>query len=109
MTPEPRRLVLLRHAKAEPGNGGPDPLRPLALQGRRQCADLGPRLVTAGLVPERVLVSSAVRTRQPWALIADAFASAPEPEVTVEDRVYDAGPGELLDLIQGIDPRVRAV
>ncbi len=109
MTSEPRRLVLLRHAKAEHGGAMPDTLRPLALQGRRQCADLGVRLATAGLVPERVLVSSAVRTRQTWELIKGAFAAEPEPDVAVDDRIYDAGPTQLLELLAEVDPRVRSV
>ena len=109
MTLEPRRLVLLRHAKAEHGADMPDTLRPLALQGRRQCADLGLRLVTAGLVPERVLVSSAVRTRQTWDLLRGAFAAAPEPDVAVDDRIYDAGPAQLLEVLAEVDPRVRSV
>ena len=109
MTSEPRRLVLLRHAKAEHGAGMPDTLRPLALQGRRQCTDLGSRLVAAGLVPERVLVSSAVRPRPTWDLIKGAFAAAPEPDVAVDDRIYDAGPAQLFDVLAEVDPRVRSV
>lgn len=109
MTPDPRHLVLLRHAKAERGADMPDTLRPLALQGRRQCTDLAQRLVTAGLVPEVVLVSSAVRTRQTWDLVSTAFATGPEPDVRVDDRIYDAGPAGLLEVIAEVDRRVRSV
>jgi phosphohistidine phosphatase len=79
--PGGRRLILLRHAKAEPGGGLADALRPLAMTGRRQCGDIGTHLATRGLIPELVLVSSAVRTQQTWDLVRQAMGDVPEPEV----------------------------
>lgn len=112
-TPHPRdaahRLVLLRHAKAEPAGGVADALRPLALAGRRQSTAVGAHLLAGGLVPEHVLVSSAVRTRQTWELVRGALADEPEPEVVVDDRLYDAGPGEVLELVRSVDVRVRTL
>ena len=46
-----RRLVLLRHAKAEQG-GQADELRTLALAGRRQCGKVAASLTELDLVPE---------------------------------------------------------
>jgi phosphohistidine phosphatase len=111
MTARPggRRLVLLRHAKAEPGGGVPDELRPLALTGRRQCGDVGMRLVTSGLVPEQVLVSSAVRTRQTWELVQSAMGDVPDPEVAVTDDLYDAGPRDVMAMLRTVDERVASV
>lgn len=111
MTARPggRRLVLLRHAKAEPAGSVPDELRPLALTGRRQCGDVGARLASGGLVPEHVLVSSAVRTRQTWELVRQALGDVPEPEVVVTDELYGAGPADVLALVRGVDVRVATV
>lgn len=106
MTAPRRRLVLLRHAKAEPHGGVGDELRPLAMLGRRQCGDVGARLATSGLVPEVVLVSSAVRTRQTWELVKAALGDAPEPEVLVTDELYEAGPRDVLGLLRALDGRV---
>jgi phosphohistidine phosphatase len=103
------RLVLLRHAKAEPAGGISDELRPLALAGRRQCPGVGAALSAAGLVPEHVLVSSAVRTRQTWELVCTGLGDVPEPEVDVDDRLYGAGPGDVVDLVRALDDRVRQV
>lgn len=104
-----RRLVLLRHAKAEPA-GGPtgDEVRPLALTGRRQAGRVGGVLVASGLVPELALVSPAVRTRQTWELVRGAFGGA-EPEVLHDDALYAGGVPDLLGLLRGVDERVRTV
>ncbi len=101
--------MLLRHAKAEPSGGMSDALRPLALQGRRQSGAVGSALAARGLVPERVLVSSAVRTRQTWDLVRAALGDVPAPDVDVLDEVYDAHPWDVVDLLRGIDERVATV
>ena len=104
-----RRLVLLRHAKAEPaGESTGDEVRPLALAGRRQAARVGAVLLAGGLVPELVLVSPAVRTRQTWELLRVAFGDA-EPEVVHEDVLYAGGVPDLLGALQAVDERVRTV
>lgn len=107
-----RRLVLLRHAKAEQNGSNGDELRPLAVAGRRQAAAVGRSLAGAGLIPEVVLCSSALRTRQTWQLLGAALtagAGAPEVDVEMLDAVYHAGPRELLELLAGVDSRVRTV
>ena len=83
------RLVLLRHAKAEHGLDVPDHDRPLTLRGRRQSAEVGTALAEAGLVPDLVLCSSSVRTRQTWELARGPLGA--EPEVVFSDELYDAG------------------
>lgn len=107
--PGGRRLVLLRHAKAEPAGRTPDALRPLALAGRRQCFQVGAGLAASGLLPEHVLVSSAVRTRQTWDLVRTALGDVPEPEVDISDAVYDAHAGSILDLVRAVDDRVATL
>ena len=102
-----RRLVLLRHAKAEHGAAGPDALRALTDVGRDQSAWVGRALLDAGLVPELALVSSAVRTQQTWQHVADAFD--PEPEQDQRDELYSGGTGSVLDAVRGVDERVRTV
>lgn len=103
-----RRLVLLRHAKAEPAGSVADVLRPLALVGRKQAARIGPALVAADVVPELVLCSDAVRTRQTWDLLKVGLGEN-EPEVVISPDVYTAGAGEILGLVGAVDPRVRTV
>ncbi len=100
------QLILLRHAKAEPADTLADHLRPLALTGRRQASGVGVGLREAGLVPDTVLVSSAVRTRQTWDLVRTGLGVPPEI-ATSSDAVYDAGVRTLLELVRGVSGENR--
>lgn len=95
--PGRRRLVLLRHARAEHHGGISDELRPLNPTGRRQAVEVGRSFVAGRLVPDVVLCSSAVRTRQTFELLASAFGSHPDVEFT--EDLYGAGISSTLDLI----------
>ncbi len=104
-----RRLVLLRHAKAEPAHeAATDAQRPLALKGRRQASRVGMALTAAGLVPDLALVSSSLRTRQTWDL-ARAHLDGVEAAVEVRDELYEASVADVLDLVRAVDPSVRSV
>ena len=103
-----RRLVLLRHAKAENGGDLTDQLRPLALSGRRQAAQVGATLDAAGLVPDLILCSSAVRTRQTWDLARAAFGS-PAGELEIVDALYHGGVRGLLDAVRAVAADLRTV
>jgi len=64
-----------RHAKAAANSDtGEDFDRPLAARGRED-AVVGKALAAAGADPQLVLVSSAKRTRETWALVAPRFSS----------------------------------
>jgi phosphohistidine phosphatase len=94
-----RRLLLLRHAKAERLQpGGRDHDRSLAELGRADAKKLGVYLARHSLVPDQALVSNAARTRETWALLAAAFAET--PPVRFEDRLYAAAPQAILQIIK---------
>lgn len=96
------QLVLLRHAKAEHSASLEDHLRPLALAGRRQAAEVGTGLRAAGLVPDLVIVSSAVRTRQTWDLVR-AGLDVPADVARISDELYAAGVRSLLGLLREVE------
>jgi phosphohistidine phosphatase len=102
--------VLLRHAKAERAGSTAlaDVQRPLALVGRRQSSQVGAALAAAGLVPDVVLCSSSVRTRQTWEL-SRAALGATGVEVRFDDTVYLGGVAELVDLLRELDDAFRTV
>jgi phosphohistidine phosphatase len=102
------RLVLLRHAKAERAGAVDDVLRPLLLDGRRQAGRVGAALLESGFVPDQVLCSSALRTRQTWELLAAHLGDA-EPDVTVSDALYAADVDDVLGLVRATDARVRTL
>ncbi|MEP7763246.1 histidine phosphatase family protein [Sanguibacter sp. 25GB23B1] len=106
--PSTRRLVLLRHAKAEPGGRVSDELRPLALPGRKQALRVGTALAGLGLVPERVLCSDAVRTRQTWDLLRPGLGDV-SPDVTVTGEIYSAGVEDIVRLVRESEEPVRTL
>jgi phosphohistidine phosphatase len=95
-----RRLVLLRHAKAEHPAGIEDHERALALAGRRQAGRVGGAMAAAGVVPDLVLCSSSLRTRQTWELARTGLTV--EPTVEFRDEVYEGGAQSLLDLVRAV-------
>ena len=101
-----RRLVLLRHAKADWPDVA-DHERPLAERGRRDSPAVGRWLRQAAVRPDLVLCSSARRARETWELAA-AELGAPV-ETRYEQRVYDASPGELIALLNETPEDVRTL
>jgi phosphohistidine phosphatase len=97
---DPKRLALLRHAKASSHDFHlDDHERPLNERGRRAAQQIGAYLRERGLGPALVLCSSAVRTRQTLELLELETG----PEVLVADDLYGASAGELLDRIRRVD------
>jgi phosphohistidine phosphatase len=84
-----RRLLLLRHAKAERSlPGEPDAGRDLIERGRTDAAKIGAYMARHGLTPDRVLVSPALRAQETWKHAAPAW---PKPVATTKaERLYDA-------------------
>jgi phosphohistidine phosphatase len=109
VTPDPgtRQLILLRHAKAEHPERIEDVQRPLSLVGRRQSGRVGATLAEDGLVPDLVLSSSSVRTRQTWELARATLGAS--PEVQFLEGIYYAGARDLLEIVQGVSDDVRTL
>jgi phosphohistidine phosphatase len=94
-----RRLMLLRHAKAERSlPGAPDRERGLVERGRNEASFIGGYMVTHAFTPDRVLVSPAVRTQETWKCASAAFRSA--PSATTVERLYDASAAAILAAIK---------
>ncbi|KAB2351024.1 SixA phosphatase family protein [Actinomadura rudentiformis] len=87
-------LIVLRHAKAVAGLGLADIDRPLNDRGRRDAAATGEWLRKNDLVPDRVLCSTAVRTRE------TLEGLALQSEVSFEPQIYDNEPETLLSLVR---------
>lgn len=93
-----RQLLLLRHAKAVPGEGMEDIDRPLAPRGEEAAERMGRYMAGHGLAPDLVLCSPARRTRQTWEIAAQALPATP---VHIIDALYDFGDGaELLAVLR---------
>jgi phosphohistidine phosphatase len=93
---QPRRIVVMRHAKAE--QLGPTDLeRELTPRGREDSAAAGRWLAEQQIVPDHALVSASVRTRQTWESVAEAAGWSLEP--TFDRGLYAAGPDTAFDLM----------
>ena len=102
------RLMLLRHAKAEKAEPGMrDRDRRLNARGRDDGARIGGHMAQHGLLPDRVLVSSAQRTRETWERMAPAFSLT--PPVSYEDRLYESGTEAILTAIKATDRSAAAL
>jgi phosphohistidine phosphatase len=90
-------LLVLRHAKAEPGEGIPDDQRELTHRGRKAAIRMGERARNEGLLPERILSSSSVRTRQ----TVELFVEASDCEASVEylPTLYLAPPRAYIEAV----------
>ncbi|MEU7514397.1 histidine phosphatase family protein [Streptomyces sp. NPDC042898] len=99
----PRRIVLLRHAKAEWSDES-DHERPLAERGRADAPVAGRRLAGTGIGFDLALCSTAARTRETWKLAVHELSE--RPRTVYEDRLYEASLGELIALLNEVSEEV---
>jgi phosphohistidine phosphatase len=88
-------LIVLRHSKAASPLGTPDTDRPLAGRGRRDAEQAGDELRAAELIPDQVICSTSLRTRQ---TLEGLGLDVP---VDFESRVYGNDAEDILDLLRG--------
>jgi phosphohistidine phosphatase len=102
----PRRLVVMRHAKAEQA-GPTDFERPLAARGHRDAEEAGAWLSAQDVRPSHALVSAALRTQQTWEAVASGAGWSLDADL---DRgLYAAGPETALDLVRLVPDHVESL
>ena len=91
-------LILLRHAKSDWYSGVPGDFdRPLAARGRKDAPRVGKWMKKNGILPELILCSPAVRTREtPAAVIGKVGVG----HIVHQDAIYGASLGALLRLVR---------
>lgn len=103
-----KTLYALRHAKAMNGNDGTaDFDRPLAPEGIAACTRVAALMQEKNLVPERVICSPALRTRQTALAVLEA-CGAPVSPVFV-DKLYLASANDILAQLHATDPTVTSL
>lgn len=90
-------LLIFRHAKAEQGDGLPDDQRELSPRGRKDAMHIGELARNEALLPQRILSSSSVRTRQTVELFVEA--SGCEASVEYLRTLYLAEPRAYIDAV----------
>jgi phosphohistidine phosphatase len=102
-----KRLYFLRHAKSSwKDTSLPDHDRPLAGRGRRAAEAIAGHLREQGIEPELVLCSTARRARETLERIEPARATS---AVRVEDDLYAASAGALLERLRSVPDTVESV
>lgn len=97
----------MRHGRAEHG-GGADRDRELTAHGRAQGRAVGRHLAAHRLCPDRVLVSSAVRTCRTWEAVNAQLPPAPR-DVRYEDGLYGADDIDALALLRDVPDTAHTV
>jgi phosphohistidine phosphatase len=104
-TEKARRLSLVRHANAEQGGDVRDFERALSRKGQSEATEMARRFQERALVPDLILTSAAVRTRE----TAETFAKVlgvPTRLLQAEDALYLADGEHILGTIRAVGPRV---
>jgi len=98
-------LSLLRHAKSSWDNPCLEDFdRPLAKRGEEAAPRMGAYMKKHAIVPELILCSSAVRTRQTLDLVLPCLSGT--PTVAHEDGLYLAAAKTLLARVRRIGPEI---
>ena len=100
-----RTLLVMRHAKSAWPAGVVDALRPLNERGERDAPQAGRWIVDNAGVPDLILCSPAVRTRDTAASVSSVWPDP--PEISYDDRIYEAHWATLVQVITEIPDEVR--
>lgn len=92
-----RRLVILRHAKAERGSTT-DHERPLTGRGRADAIAAGRWLAESKYAPDRTVCSTATRAKETWVLAATELKDG--IPTSYERGAYHADVGDLMNLLR---------
>lgn len=98
-----KTLYLMRHAKSswkEPDLR--DYERPLNKRGNRDAPFMGNLLKEKGIRPDIIISSGATRAYTTATIISGQL-EYPIKQIIIEDRIYDASAGELIDIINSIE------
>jgi phosphohistidine phosphatase len=103
-----KRLLLLRHAKAIPGDAKTDDHeRALDARGQQDAPLMGAEMHHRLYTPDLALCSTARRTIETWARIAAEFGAPPKVEFL--DALYLAAPKAVLKLVHSADGQVETL
>ncbi|MFP4044187.1 MAG: SixA phosphatase family protein [Rhodosalinus sp.] len=98
-----RRLILIRHAKSDWSQALDDHARPLNKRGLRSAPLIGEWLRAQGYLPDEVLCSDAVRTRQ------TSSGLGIEAPVTFARMLYHAEAEDIMEVLRAAEGRTVAL
>lgn len=103
-----RTLIIMRHGQADMPWGTSDFDRRLTEHGEQQAHDAARWLLEQGAVPEMIVCSAALRTRQTCTWVMDALGEK-APTASLDERLYNAAPSALISAINRTPDTVRSL
>jgi phosphohistidine phosphatase len=104
-----KTLVLVRHAKSSwKDESLPDRDRPLNRRGERDAPRMGRRLADLVGRVDLIVSSPATRATATARIVAEAMGYRADA-IREDERIYEAGPAEILDVIRDIEPDFHRV
>ena len=101
-----KTLYLVRHAKSSWKEADlSDHDRPLNKRGERDAPQMGKHLRKRKPQPEVIISSSAVRAKTTAKLLASEIGF-PKSNITIDERMYDAGPKDVVEILRDLDDTV---
>jgi len=91
-----KKLLLIRHAKAEHETKSPDFERPLTEKGIKDATMMSQRMVAESVKPQLIIASPALRTHTTANIFSEHLLSH---EVETDKKIYDASENTLLHII----------
>jgi phosphohistidine phosphatase len=101
-----RRLLVMRHAKAE-AVAATDHARRLTERGRQDAAEAGRWARTTGYIPDHAIVSDAVRAHETWSAFSTSADLGIEPEL--DSGLYSAGPDAAIEILRTAPAHARTL
>ena len=106
MSEEGRRLVVMRHAKAE-AVAASDHARRLVHRGVRDAAEVGRWARATAVLPDHAFVSTAARAHETWTAFREGAELDLEP--ALDAALYTAGPDSAIELLRTAPGSARTV
>lgn len=107
--PEKRTLYLVRHAKSSwKDTSLDDAERPLNKRGKRDAPDMGKRLARAGVRPDLITSSPAVRALTTAQKIAEELGIK-KSRIDINEDIYTFNAEGLLEVLKGLDDKLKTV
>jgi len=104
-----KTLLLVRHAKSSWKEASlPDRDRPLNRRGNRDAPEMGRRLANLVGTVDLIVSSPATRAMATARIVAEAMGY-PADAIREDERIYEAGPADILEVIREIDPDLDSV
>lgn len=103
-----KRLILIRHAKSSWEYDVIDHERPLKKRGINDANLIADALKSYNILPDKVLVSDAMRTKLTAHIILPAL-NIPDSKVVYEHKLYDFSGRDLVNVIKSSDDNIKTL